>query len=115
MVDVLTERPEAIRGGARLEAIRSGDRWLEADLLVFVDELLPQPFLLRGLGLIDGRPGTPAPVDAQGRTSLPGLWAAGCCVMADLDHRACAEAGRRAATDIAARIGGVLEKPRVDA
>jgi hypothetical protein len=75
-----------------------------ADTLVFADRQVPMPFLLRGLGLVDGRPGTPAPVDADGRSPLPGLWAAGCCVHADIDHTGCAADGARVAGHIVAAL-----------
>ena len=85
--------PDEVRGEVRLEAVRLGTLWLPVDTLVLADRLLPQGFVLRGLGLIDGRPGTPLPVDADGRLPLDGLWAAGCCVVPSLDHEGCAEAG----------------------
>jgi hypothetical protein len=97
----LDEAPSELRGAARLEAVRAGQAWTEADTLVLADRLLPQPFLLRSLGLVDGRSGTPAPADADGRLPLDGLWAAGCCVDADAAHADCAEAGRRVAASIA--------------
>ena len=90
----LADAPDALRGEIRLEAVRAGDRWLEADTLVLADRLLPQAFVLRGLGLVDARPGAPAPADADGRLPLEGLWAAGCSVNPSLDHRTCAEQGR---------------------
>ncbi len=104
VVDRLDLDPDEVRGSARLEAVRVGTRWIEADTLVLADRLLPQPFLLRGLGLIDTRPGTPAPADADGRLPLPGLWAAGCCVHPDIDHAACAADGRRVGGSIAAAL-----------
>lgn len=97
----LGDPPLEVRGAARLEAIRTSGGWIEADTLVFADRLLPQPFLLRPLGLIDDRPGTPAPVDPDGRLPVAGLWAAGCCVVADPEHSRCAETGRLAAEAIA--------------
>ena len=90
----LPDPPDAVRGEIRLEAIHAGGRWLEADTLVLADRLLPQAFVLRGLGLTDGRPGGPAPADADGRLPADGLWAVGCCVDPSLDHRTCAERGR---------------------
>jgi hypothetical protein len=90
----LARPPEELRGDARLAAVRSGGRWLDADTFVLADRLVPLAFLLRGLGLLDARPGTPVPVDADGRLPLPGLWAAGCCVRPDLDHAGCADSGR---------------------
>lgn len=102
----LAEAPDALRGEVRLEAVRAGGRWLEVDTLVLADRLLPQAFLLRGLGLADGRPGRAAPVAADGRLSLEGLWAAGCNVNPTFDHRTCAEQGRlvgRRAAQAAAR------------
>ncbi len=90
----LAEAPEALRGEIRLEAIRAEEGWLDADTLVLADRLLPQAFVLRGLGLTDARPGVPAPADPDGRLPLEGLWAAGCCVSPSLDHRRCAEQGR---------------------
>jgi hypothetical protein len=101
VVEVSPDRPDEIRGAARLQAVRFGDRWLDADLLVLADRLLPQTFLLRGLGLVDGRPGAPAPVDANGRTAMDGLWAAGCCVDPDLSHDRCRASGRRVGEAVA--------------
>jgi hypothetical protein len=99
--------PDEVRGEVRLDAVRVGARWVEADSLVLADRLVPVTFLLRGLGLVDGRPGTPMPVDGEGRLPLDGLWAAGCCVTPALDHPGCAEAGRlvglRVAADLSAR------------
>ena len=89
----LADTPDALRGEVRLEAVRAEDRWLEADTLVLADRLLPQAFVLRGLGLTDARPGVPAPADGDGRLPLEGLWAAGCSVNPSLDHRTCAEQG----------------------
>ena len=90
----LSDAPDALRGEVRLEAVRAEDRWLEADTLVLADRLLPQAFVLRGLGLMDARPGVPAPADGDGRLPLEGLWAAGCSVNPSLDHRTCAGQGR---------------------
>jgi glycerol-3-phosphate dehydrogenase len=100
----LADEPLAVRGAARLEAVATGDGWLDADTLVFADRLVPQPFLLRPLGLVDGRPGTPAPVDPDGRLTMPGLWAAGCCTAADPDHRDCEASGIRVAEAIVASL-----------
>jgi hypothetical protein len=115
-VERLERVPDEIRGEERLEAVRLAGDWLAADTLVLADRLLPQSFLLRGLGLLDGRPGTPPPVDAAGRLPLDGLWAAGCCVRPDPDHDECASRGRlvgealaatlAAATGVAARGDG---------
>ena len=91
----LADAPEALRGEIRLEAVRPEDGWLDADTLVLADRLLPQAFVLRGLGLTDARPGVPAPADRDGRLPARGPWAAGCCVSPSLDHRRCAEQGRR--------------------
>lgn len=93
-VERLARVPDEIRGEERLEAVRLAGDWLAAHTLVLADRLLPQAFLLRGLGLIDGRPGTPLPVDPTGRLPLDGLWAAGCCVRPDLDHDECGDRGR---------------------
>jgi hypothetical protein len=102
----LADPPAELRGTTRLEAVRDGERWIEADTLVLADRLLPQPFLLRSLGLVDGRSGIPAPADADGRLPLGGLWAAGCCVHADEAHADCAAAGRRVAGSIARALVG---------
>jgi len=75
-----------------------------ADTLVLADRLLPQAFLLRSLGLLDGRPGTPPPVDADGRLPLPGLWATGCCVAPSLEHESCAAVGRAVGAAAAEQI-----------
>jgi glycerol-3-phosphate dehydrogenase len=90
----LADAPEALRGEIRVEAIRGADGWVEADTLVLADRLLPQAFVLRGLGLTDARPGVPAPADGDGRLALEGLWAAGCSVHPSLDHDSCAKQGR---------------------
>jgi len=104
IVETSAGRPDEIRGAERLEAVRFGDRWIDADLLVLADRLLPQTFLLRGLGLVDGRPGIPAPVDSDGRTTIDGLWAAGCCVDPDLGHEHCGAAGQRVGRALAASL-----------
>jgi glycerol-3-phosphate dehydrogenase len=78
----------AVRGDRRLDAVLVGDAWLEADTLVLAHRLLPMAFLLRGLGLVDGRPDRPAPVDEHNATPLPGLWAVGSCAHPDIDHAA---------------------------
>lgn len=83
-----------LRGEARLEAVRDAAGWHRADLLVLADRLLAAPFLLRPLGLVDNRPGTPAPAAADGRTELPGLWATGTCRAPDVDHRSSLADGR---------------------
>lgn len=85
----LAAPPEAVAGDARLSAVRVGGRWISADTLVLADRLVPQTFLLRSVGLADGRPGRPAPVDARGRLPLEGLWATGCCVRPDPTHASC--------------------------
>jgi glycerol-3-phosphate dehydrogenase len=108
VVERTTDRPDELRGGERLEAVRFGDRWVDADLLVLADRLLPQTFLLRGLGLVDGRPGTAAPVDGDGRTPMDGLWAAGCCVGPDATHGRCRIDGARVGAAIARSL---LETP----
>jgi FAD dependent oxidoreductase/pyridine nucleotide-disulfide oxidoreductase len=89
------EAPDEVAGERRLEAVRHGTDWLAADTLILADRLLAQTFLLRGLGLVDGRPGISAPVDETGHLPLPGLWAVGCCVRPSTDHRACGDAGRQ--------------------
>jgi glycerol-3-phosphate dehydrogenase len=103
-VERLERAPDEIRGEERLEALRLAGDWLAADTLVLADRLLPQAFLLRGLGLLDGRPGTPLPVDAAGRLPLDGLWAAGCCVRPDPDHDECASRGRLVGEALAANL-----------
>ncbi len=83
-----------LRGAARLEAVRDDEGWRDADLLVLADRLVPAPFLLRPLGLVDNRPGIPAPADPDGRTELAGLWATGTCRAPDIDHQGSLEDGR---------------------
>jgi hypothetical protein len=94
-------RVEAVRGEARLEGVRMDGAWVACDTLVFADQLLPAPFLLRGLGLLDLRPGLPAPVDDAGRLPMLGLWAAGTCVTPDVDHRSSYADGRRVGANLA--------------
>jgi glycerol-3-phosphate dehydrogenase len=89
------EAPDALRGGARLEAVRVAGEWLSVDTLILADRRIPQAFLLRALGLLDARPGRPTPVDGDGRVTPDGLWAAGCCVAPDGSHVACAASGER--------------------
>lgn len=103
-VKLVPDVPDAVRGERRLEAVRVDGAWLEADTLVLADRLVPQAFLLRGLGLLDARPGTPLPVDGAGRLPLDGLWAAGCCVAPSIDHEGCAGSGRRVATALASSL-----------
>lgn len=99
-----TDQPLGLAGDARLAAIDLEGTWIPADTLVLADRQLPQPFLLRGLGLIDDRPGIAAPVDAQGALVAPGLWAAGCCARPDVDHAGCEAEGRRVAEHLAASL-----------
>ncbi|HET8785003.1 MAG TPA: FAD-dependent oxidoreductase [Candidatus Limnocylindrales bacterium] len=112
VVETSIDRPDEIRGDERLEAVRFGDRWVDADLLVLADRLLPQTFLLRGLGLVDGRPGAVAPVDAHGRTPLAGLWAAGCCIDPDLRHDRCRAAGQRVGRAVAESLASTARMAR---
>lgn len=89
------EAPDELRGHRRLEAVRCGAEWLDVDLLVLADRLVPAPGLLRPLGLVDDRVGGVAPTDHAGRCPLPGLWAAGTCRQPDVDHRTALEDGQR--------------------
>jgi hypothetical protein len=84
----------AVRGQPRLEAVEVDGSWRPADALVLADRLQPATFLLRGLGLGDERPGVAAPVDPSGALPLGGLWAAGTCVVPDVDHSASLAAGQ---------------------
>lgn len=97
----VADEPLEVRGAGRLERVRTSSGWVDADTLVFADRLHPQPFLLRALGLVDARPGTPAPSDGEGRVGLPGLWATGCCVTPDPGHARCADDGARVGVAIA--------------
>lgn len=98
--------PDAIRGRARLEAIRVDGKWIDCDTLVLADRRVANAMLLRSIGIVDGRPGIPAPVDAEGRLPVAGLYAAGCCVKPDIDHTGCAEDGASVAKLVALEIGG---------
>jgi glycine/D-amino acid oxidase-like deaminating enzyme/bacterioferritin-associated ferredoxin len=91
----LAAPPSALRGERRLEAVLTDGDWLEVDLLVLCDVQHPAPFLLRGLGLVDNRPGIPAPATQDGELPLAGLWAAGTCRAGDVDHRSSLGDGRR--------------------
>jgi glycine/D-amino acid oxidase-like deaminating enzyme len=93
---------DAVRGERRLEAVQVNNRWLEVDTLVLAHLLLPATFLLRGLGLVDGRPDQPAPVGADRATPLSGLWAIGTCVRPDVDHIESLAAGMALGTHLAA-------------
>lgn len=96
----LHEPPVELRGRDRLDAVRTRTGWQEADGLIFADELMAQTFLLRGLGLVDGTPGRPAPADGDGRLPPAGLWAAGCCVEPDPAHVGCAVRGDRVGRNV---------------
>lgn len=104
-----TSLPNAIRGVGRLEAIECGDGWRSVDTLVLADRLVPQLFLLRGLGLVDGRPGSLPRRSPDGRLPLDGLWSAGCCVSPDIVHRDCAASGRGVGDRMVARLRTLLE------
>ena len=82
-----------LRGETRVEAVCADGTWHDADLLVLADRLVAAPFLLRPLGLVDNRPGIPAPTDGEGRTELANLWAAGTCRRPDINHRTSLEDG----------------------
>jgi choline dehydrogenase-like flavoprotein len=97
----VAEEPLEVRGAGRLEGIRTASGWIDADTLVLADRLHPQPFLLRALGLVDGRPGRPAPDDGEGRVGMPGLWAVGCCVAPDVGHARCVTDGARVGLAVA--------------
>jgi len=75
--------------------------WVDADTLVFADRLQPQPFLLRALGLVDARPGTPAPSDEEGPGGPAGLWATGAVSPRTRGHARCADDGARVGVAIA--------------
>jgi len=97
----------AIRGDRRLEAVLVNGAWVDADTLVLAHRLLPAAFLLRALGLVDGRPGIPARSEPNGQTELAGLWVAGSCRKPDVDHRTALADGRLAGTAVAARSEAV--------
>ncbi|HEV7810845.1 MAG TPA: FAD-dependent oxidoreductase [Candidatus Limnocylindrales bacterium] len=99
-----TARVAAIRGLRRVEAVRLAERDIEADAIVFADGLQPSSFLLRGLGIGDDRPGVPMPADGAGALPPSGLWAAGTCVVPDVDHASSLENGRRVGTAVAAHV-----------
>lgn len=79
-----------IAGWPRVERIRLNtldeETWVDADALVCSTALLPAVHLAKGSGMqID--PGTRGPVvDQWGRTSIPGVYAAGTCIAPLLDH-----------------------------
>ncbi|MDQ6794653.1 MAG: FAD-dependent oxidoreductase [Chloroflexota bacterium] len=98
------EAPNAVRGQARLNAIRIGARWEACDTLVLADRMLAQTFILRQLGVVDRQPGSRAQTDGDGRLHLEGLWAVGCCVSPDIDHLACAEMGARVGRAVAVEL-----------
>lgn len=97
----------AVRGDRRLEAIELNGSWVEADTLVLAHRLLPATFLLRALGLVDARPGVPAPSSPDGQTELAGLWVAGTCRQPDVDHRTSLADGCRVAAAVSAGVGAV--------
>ena len=100
----LVDPPTEVAGELRVQAVRIGDRWVQVDTLVLADRLVPQAFVLRGLGLIDAQPGTAILADDEGRLPLDGLWATGCCVEPTFDHMICAKRGRA----VGARVGALV-------
>jgi hypothetical protein len=102
---------DEVRGATRLSGIRAGGAWWPCDTLVLADRLLPAPWILRGLGLLDMRPGVAAPAGPDGRLGLPGLWAVGTCVEPDIDHRGSLDSGRR----VGARLAAELREGRLTA
>lgn len=85
----------SVRGGARLEAVEVDGSWYAVDSLFLARSLVPAPFLLRPLGLVDNRPGSGPESDANG-TVMPGLQLAGTVRSADIDHLDSLTDGRRA-------------------
>ncbi|NBH11051.1 NAD(P)/FAD-dependent oxidoreductase [Amycolatopsis sp. SID8362] len=59
------------RAGGRLTGIELGDRFVPRTALFLRTRTVPHDELLRGLGYVEGD------VDPSGKTSVPGVWAAG--------------------------------------
>ncbi|RSD21397.1 NAD(P)/FAD-dependent oxidoreductase [Amycolatopsis eburnea] len=59
------------REGGRLTGIELGDRFVARTALFLRTRTVPHDELLRGLGYVEGA------VDPSGKTSVPGVWAAG--------------------------------------
>ncbi len=98
---------QAVRGDRRLEAALVAGDWIAADTLVLAHRLLPAGFLLRSLGLLDGRPGIAPPAGRDGQTELAGLWVAGTCRRPDIDHRGSLADGRLVTAALSSGAGVV--------
>lgn len=102
-------RIEDIVGNTRVEALRYRDRHghlhtLECDGVLFTGRFTPEASLLRLAGAeIDGADGGPR-IDADFRTSLPSVYAAGNVLRAVRTAGHCWSEGRRAAAIIAADL-----------
>ncbi len=98
-VTVLDGELEAVRGTPRLTGARADGSWHHADGLFLARRLVPAPFLLRPLGLVDNRPGSLPPMADDGSVA-PGLFIVGACRSGDIDHVSSLADGRR----VAARV-----------
>lgn len=95
-VTMLDGELQAVRGAPRLTAARIDGSWHDTDGLFLARRLVPAPFLLRPLGLVDNRPGS-LPVIADDGSVAPGLSIAGSCRSRDIDHVSSLADGRRVA------------------
>ena len=104
-----------ISGGDRVEAIivngPGGERSIPCDTVVFTGDFIPDAAMLPG-GTVALDPSTGGPkVDQYGRTSEPGVFAAGNLLRAvETSGRAAIE-GTRVGTNVAAYVSGALGWP----
>ncbi|MBS0123295.1 NAD(P)/FAD-dependent oxidoreductase [Thetidibacter halocola] len=106
---------EAVEGHDKVEAVilrdRNGTRRLVCDGLLVTGRFRPDAVLLRDSG-IEADPATGGPVvDAWGRTSLDGVFAAGNLLRPAETAGWCWDEGRRVAGAIAASLAGGLPAP----
>lgn len=95
-VTTLDGELQAVRGAPRLTAASIDGRWHDGDALFMARRLVPAPFLLRPLGLVDNLPGS-LPVMSDDGSVAGGLSIAGSCRTGDIDHVASLADGRRVA------------------
>ncbi len=104
-----------IQGSARVEALTlrgpDGPRRIPCDTVIFSGDFIPDAALLQGSGIAIDR-GTSGPaIDQYGRTSAPGIFAAGNLLRAVESSGLAAIEGARVGANVAAYLRGAVQWP----